>query len=93
MSVEPILPVPIDVNKSAKRLAEAIRIKTISYQDRSRIDGTEFLQMHRYLEQAFPHVHATLTREVVNDYSLLYSWKGSSDELNPSILMAHLDVV
>ena len=81
------------MRQPAKRLAGAIRYKTVSYQDASKRDGTEFLRFHQYLEQAFPRVHSTLTREVVNDYSLLYTWKGSSKALKPIVLMAHMDVV
>ena len=91
--VEPIAPITIDIKRSAKRLAGAIRYKTVSYQDRSKIDSAEFLRFHQYIEQAFPRVHATLTREVVNEHSLLYTWKGSTEELNPIVLMGHMDVV
>jgi carboxypeptidase PM20D1 len=38
-------------------------------------------------------VHATLTREIVNDYSLLYTWKGTDTNLKPILLLAHMDVV
>jgi carboxypeptidase PM20D1 len=93
ISVEPITPISIDIRQSAKRLAGAIRYKTVSYQDHSKIDSSEFLRFHQYIEQAFPRVHAMLTREVVNEYSLLYTWKGSSEELNPIVLMGHMDVV
>ena len=42
----------------------------------------------------FPRVHATLEREIVNDYTLLYRWKGDgSSNLQPFLLMSHLDVV
>jgi carboxypeptidase PM20D1 len=49
--------------------------------------------LHTYLEQAFPTVHGALTKEVVGDYSLLYTWKGSQPQLKPILLMAHVDVV
>ncbi len=93
ITVEPVTPIPVDVGLAATRLAGAIRYRTISYQDPSHIDGAEFLRLHQYLKQAFPRVHATLTREVVGDYSLLYTWKGSSQALNPIVLLAHMDVV
>ena len=93
ITIEPVEPVSIDASQAAERLAGAIRHKTISYQDHSQGDKTEFLRLHQYLKQVFPRVHATLTREVVSDYSLLYTWKGSSKALNPIVLMAHMDVV
>ena len=49
--------------------------------------------MHAYLAEAFPKVQASLKREVVNDYSLLYTWTGSDAALPPIIFLAHMDVV
>jgi carboxypeptidase PM20D1 len=93
ITVEAVEPVSLDVGSAAERLAGAIRHKTISYQDNSRRNGAEFLRLHQHLEQAFPFVHDTLTKEVVSEYSLLYTWRGTSGDLNPIVLMAHLDVV
>ena len=55
--------------------------------------GKEFLALHEYLKETFPKVHSGLTKETINDYSLLYTWKGSDETLKPILLMAHLDVV
>ena len=51
------------------------------------------LRLHAFLKEAFPHVHAILTREVVNGYALLYAWPGEDSTLRPIVLMAHQDVV
>jgi carboxypeptidase PM20D1 len=48
---------------------------------------------HAFLAKSFPRVHAQLTKEIVNDHSLLYTWKGKDDRLKPILLMAHMDVV
>ncbi len=93
ITVEPAPPVAMDFERAAERLAGAIRYKTISYQENSRRSTVEFLRLHQYLEQAFPLVHKSLAKEVVNNYSLLYTWKGSSQKLKPIILLAHMDVV
>jgi carboxypeptidase PM20D1 len=92
ITVQPIRPVAVDI-QPAERLAEAIRYKIVSCDDQSKRDAAEFLRFHQYLERAFPRVHATLTREVVNDYSLLYTWQGTSRKLKPIVLLAHIDVV
>jgi len=89
IQVEAIQPVNIDENSVALRLAHALRFQTVS-QD---IRGEDFRALHRYLEQTFPKVHSTLTREVVGDYSLLYTWKGRDESLKPILLMAHQDVM
>ncbi|WP_432474140.1 M20 family peptidase [Amphritea sp. HPY] len=91
--VEPVVPTTLIVDQAARRLAEAIRYKTISYQDPSQRNGAEFLKLHQYLEKAFPRAHTTLSKEVVNNFSLLYTWKGSSKTLKPIVLIAHMDVV
>jgi carboxypeptidase PM20D1 len=85
--------IPVDEERLARHLAGALRIPTVSYQDRSRFDPAAFRQLHAYLEETFPKVHATLKKETVNDYSLLYTWKGRDPALKPILLMAHQDVV
>ncbi len=52
-----------------------------------------FKQLHQMLEETYPLVHQKLKREVVNGYSLLYTWQGSRSDLEPVMLMAHQDVV
>ncbi len=77
----------------ALRLAEAIRIRTISHDDRSNFDAEAFLGFHRYLEDSFPRVHAVAERELINDYSLVYRIDGRDRELKPALFMGHMDVV
>ncbi len=93
LDVEPVQTIEIDREQAVERLARVIRFKTISYQDRERVDAAEFLSLHEYLERAFPRVHAALEKEIVGDYSLLYTWRGTSPELKPMLLMGHMDVV
>ena len=78
---------------AAEHLAGAIRFSTISYPDMAQCDRQAFLGLHDYLAQSYPRVHAALTREVVGDYSLLYTWPGQDPQQKPIVLMAHLDVV
>lgn len=75
------------------RFAGALRIPTISTEDSTRWDPKPFLDFHEYLRTAYPLVHGALAREVVNGYSLLYTWKGSDTTLAPMLLMGHFDVV
>jgi carboxypeptidase PM20D1 len=84
---------PAAAGEAATRLAEAVRYKTISYQDRSRIDTGEFNQLLGFLRASFPLVFSRLQVETVADYSLLIRWPGS-DPAAPDILFtAHTDVV
>jgi carboxypeptidase PM20D1 len=83
----------VDAKNVSQHLSGAITIPTISYEDETDIKGTEFLNFHKYLEWTFPRLHKTLQKEIVNNYSLLYTWPGKDKNLKPFILMAHMDVV
>ena len=76
-----------------QRLAEAVRIQTISYQERERIDYAQFQRLNDYLRVSYPLVFAQLQVETVSDYSLLLRWPGSDDTLKPILFTAHTDVV
>ncbi|MBI2422586.1 MAG: M20 family peptidase [Candidatus Hydrogenedentes bacterium] len=93
IAVTPAPALPLDANALATRLAGAVQIPTISHQDRAALDPNAFLAFHRYLETHFPRVHATLQREAVNTYSLLYTWPGTDAAAPPILLIAHMDVV
>lgn len=93
IQVEPIRPINVDESSVASRLAQAIRFQTVSHQDAGQTKAEEFIALHKYLEQTFPKVHSTLTRELVGDHSLLYTWKGHNESLKPILLMGHQDVV
>lgn len=92
VQVEPAPPVAIDGDAAVARLAEAIRFQTISNQDPAKFDAVQFNGLQALLAQRFPRVHAALKREVINDYSLLYTWEGRGQG-KPIVLLAHLDVV
>ncbi|MCX5993064.1 MAG: M20 family peptidase [Chloroflexi bacterium] len=84
---------PVDVNAAAARLAEAVTFKTVSSHDRSQFDYSLFSALHAFLVKSFPLAHATLEKQVINSYGLLYTWKGSDAGLKPILLIAHHDVV
>ncbi|WP_066342500.1 M20 family peptidase [Azohydromonas lata] len=93
LDVEPLAHVKVDGMAAAQRLAGAVRLRTISYDDQPDGAAEEFLKFHAYLQAAFPRTHQTLRREVVGGYSLLYTWQGSDPGAKPIMLMAHQDVV
>jgi carboxypeptidase PM20D1 len=78
---------------AAERLAGSLRIPTISSEDPAALDAGAFGALHAYLQAAFPRVHAQLRRETVGTHSLLYTWQGSDSNLNPLLLVGHMDVV
>jgi carboxypeptidase PM20D1 len=88
-----VLAAPAVAAPPEENLAAAIRLETLSHDDPSEFRGEPFLALHRLLETSYPRAHARLEREIVSDYSLLYTWRGSDPELAPILLAAHLDVV
>ncbi len=80
--------VTVDAEAAAQRLAAAVRFATVSHQDPGRIDRDAFTALHGYLEDAFPRVHAGLSKEVVGELSLLYTWPGRDPAAKPVLLMA-----
>src|SRR6266446_3112906 len=70
--VTPVAAEPLDTAALARRLAGALRFRTVSYQDSSQFDAREFDGFHRYLRATFPRLHAALKLEKVNGYGLLY---------------------
>lgn len=81
----------VDADAAAQRLAGAVRIPTISTAQGS--DAKALTDFAAYLQTSFPRLHTSLTREVVNGHSLLYTWKGRDERAAPVLLLAHMDVV
>ncbi|KAJ4137163.1 hypothetical protein NW768_002744 [Fusarium equiseti] len=83
--------------ESIQRLAGAIQIPTIAYDDMGPVDQDPrwnvFDDFAGYLETTFATVHERLKLEKVNTHGLLYTWPGSDPSLKPTVLMAHQDVV
>jgi carboxypeptidase PM20D1 len=82
----------------AGRLSEAVKFRTISWQagaPAADISASEaaFLGFRDWMEITYPHVTKTLTREIVGNFSVLYTWRGSDPTLKPILLMSHMDVV
>lgn len=85
---------PIEISDSAvQHLAGAIRIPTVSYTDYTLTDTTQFDKFLTYVRATFPLVHQRLKHEILNQYGLLYEWKGKNPALKPVLLMGHYDVV
>ena len=83
-----------DKDLFVKHLQGMVQIPTVSSADPEKTRVDDFLALHRYLEEAYPLVHKTLSREVIGKCALLYIWKGTgkSGKL-PLLMTAHQDVV
>ena len=83
----------IEEDHAINTLSKAIQFKTISYQDRSKMDMKEFDGFISFLEQSFPLVHDELELEKVNGHALVYKWNGTDSTKLPIGLTSHYDVV
>ena len=93
LQVAPAPALAVDEKAAAEHLAGAVRFQTIASREDPDANGAEFRKLHDYLRERYPRVHATLKREVVSGYSLLYTWPGSDPKAKPVLLLAHQDVV
>lgn len=92
IEVEPIGKIAVG-DDAVDRFVGALRLKTISYGEPEKFDPKPFLEFHDYVAKAYPNVHKNLNLRKVNEYSLVYEWRGSDPSLKPALLMAHFDVV
>jgi carboxypeptidase PM20D1 len=83
----------VDAQAASKRLAEAIRFRTISSYEKPDQHAEALRGMRAHIEKSFPAFHAAVKREIVGRYSLLYTWAGSDPRAQPIALLAHQDVV
>jgi carboxypeptidase PM20D1 len=91
--VEPVEGLEVDSAIVAEHLSAAVRCETFAVGEKLTPNRKGLFQLHKLLEKLYPRVHATLQREVVEQYSLLYTWVGTQPDLPGVVLMAHLDVV
>ena len=87
-----IAPIELDGDGAVARLAEALRIPTISHTDTAKNDPAALDAFAAHLQRSFPRVHRELARESVGR-SLLYTWPGKDPAAVPLLLLAHMDVV
>ena len=90
-SVEPE-PVGLDTERPVSSLSGMIRIKTVSYRDRSREDEAAFSDFMQLLRELYPRLHEACPPEYPSDRSVIFRWRGRSDQ-RPLVLTAHYDVV
>lgn len=89
-------PPAIDAALAAQHLGEAVQFQTVTFKpgDPATPEHAQnWLDMHTWLEATYPRVHSAMRKELVEQYTLLFTWQGSDPALAPIVLMAHQDVV
>lgn len=84
--------IEIDGDTASLNLSRMIRKRTVSSRIAEKIEKGEFTAFINLLPELYPETHKVLEREIVNEYAMLYHWKGIKVS-DPLVLMAHYDVV
>jgi carboxypeptidase PM20D1 len=94
-AVEPAsepLPDAAEQQRLAERLGRALTFETVS-RSQGVVPEAALRGLQEYLVATFPGVHATLKRETIGGFSLLYTWPGQDPAAKPYLLLGHQDVV
>lgn len=77
----------------AEHLSSVIKIETISHEDAKEDVKENFETLQGLLAKTYPLTHKTLTKELVDGHTMIFTWEGKDASLNPVVFMAHQDVV
>ena len=81
-----------DKDAAVDALAQLVRCKTISYNDKSLEDDAEFDKLISLLPGLYPRVFDVCSVNQLPDRGLLLRWPGKNHG-DPAVMMAHYDVV
>ncbi|MDR2620191.1 MAG: M20/M25/M40 family metallo-hydrolase, partial [Propionibacteriaceae bacterium] len=76
-----------------QRLSRALQFPTVSNSDYTAVDFAPYEAYIAFLQEAFPLFFQTCEWERINEYGLLFRWKGQDPTREPILLLAHYDVV
>ena len=82
----------LDVDAAVSHLSDAVRCRTVNYEDHSRTDFSEFDKLQELMRNSFPAVLACGQFERIG-HSVLITIPGSDPSLLPCLYMSHQDVV
>lgn len=78
---------------TAAKLSEAIRLRTVSRLDASRVEKSEFLRWEGFLREHFPLIHSRCEITRISEIAYVYRLPGTRGELSAAAYYAHFDVV
>ena len=81
-----------DKDGAVSALQQMVRCKTVSNTDPALEDDAEFEKFIALLPELYPNVFKVCKLQRMDDRALLFKWKGR-EEGEPTVLMAHYDVV
>ncbi|MBV8252111.1 MAG: M20/M25/M40 family metallo-hydrolase [Chitinophaga sp.] len=78
---------------SLMRFAGGIRIPSVSNADYNHFNYGPIMEFDTYLRHQYPRVYAGTENDTINQYGLVFHWKGRNAALKPIIFLSHYDVV
>ena len=85
--------ITINMDQTARNLAKGLTFKTISFENQSEIDYSEFKNMQDYMEKTYPLINSKLEKIIINNSTLVYKWPGTNSSAKAIVILAHQDVV
>lgn len=79
--------------EALKHLGGGIRIPTVSNVDYDQTNFKPFDEFKNYLKESYPLIYETMDTMTINNYSLVYHWKGKNSNEKPILFLSHYDVV
>mgnify|MGYP005859078561 CR=1 FL=1 len=79
--IGPVAQHDFDEDAVVERMSEALQFPTVSFDDRADMDVDAFEGWISFVEASYPTMHATLERERIGDFTLLYRWEGENPDL------------
>ena len=79
--------------KAIRRFAGGIRIPTVSTEVYEETNFKPFDDFMAYLPAAYPEVYKVMETDTINQYGLIFRWKGKNSALKPILFLSHYDVV
>lgn len=74
-------------------LSNALKFETVSYSEATNKDLIPFGEFINWIAETYPRIKTNLRLDIINNYSLVYTWMGNDSTLLPGLLTAHYDVV
>ncbi len=85
--------VPLVSNEALERFAGGIRIPTVSTEVYENTNFEPFDRFKAYLPEAYPAIYEAMDTLTINNYGLVFHWKGKDGSKKPILFLSHYDVV
>ena len=73
-----LIHISVDTEGAVQRLAQLVRIPTVSNYDAEKFDETQFEGFREKLRELYPRVHAMCPPVRIAHTGMLFRWKGKS---------------